>query len=101
MASPLTHARVSTSPPSLLLPNFPPHTGLQPFYAPDLFLCVTDPHRVGHEQSFHPGDVCFRRGQRGSPQSQLQMAGGGSFRPKPVFSSTLPSIYIITRPSFL
>lgn len=31
-----------------------------PFYAPDLYICVTDPHRVGHEQRYHPGDVCFR-----------------------------------------
>ena len=31
-----------------------------PFYKPDLFICVTDPHRVGHEQGFYPGDVCFR-----------------------------------------
>ncbi|EFN59399.1 hypothetical protein CHLNCDRAFT_33851 [Chlorella variabilis] len=31
-----------------------------PFYRPDLFICITDPHRVGHEQRFYPGDVCFR-----------------------------------------
>ncbi|KAL4426373.1 hypothetical protein ABPG77_004667 [Micractinium sp. CCAP 211/92] len=31
-----------------------------PFFKPDLFVCVTDPHRVGHEERFHPGDVCFR-----------------------------------------
>ena len=31
-----------------------------PFYKPDLFICVSDPHRVGHEQRYYPGDVCFR-----------------------------------------
>lgn len=31
-----------------------------PFYKPDLFITVTDPHRVGHETMYHPGDVNFR-----------------------------------------
>lgn len=26
----------------------------------DLWICVTDPHRVGHKSSFHPGDLNFR-----------------------------------------
>ena len=31
-----------------------------PFYVPDLWLCVTDPLRAGHELSYYPGDVNFR-----------------------------------------
>ncbi|GAB4817812.1 hypothetical protein N2152v2_004858 [Parachlorella kessleri] len=31
-----------------------------PFYKPDLWICVTDPHRAGHESSYYPGDVNFR-----------------------------------------
>lgn len=37
-----------------------------PFFKPDLFVCVTDPHRVGHEERFHPGDVCFRQARAGA-----------------------------------
>ncbi|MBS3781087.1 MAG: GTPase [Candidatus Thermoplasmatota archaeon] len=28
-----------------------------PFYRPDLHLVVLDPHRVGHETTYHPGEV--------------------------------------------
>lgn len=31
-----------------------------PFYRPDLFLTVADPHRPGHELLYHPGEVNFR-----------------------------------------
>jgi len=31
-----------------------------PFYKPDLWLVVADPHRPGHESSYYPGDVNFR-----------------------------------------
>jgi predicted GTPase len=31
-----------------------------PFYAPKLHVCVADPHRAGHERSFHPGEANFR-----------------------------------------
>eukprot|EP00877_Chromochloris_zofingiensis_P000184 jgi/Chrzof1/10166/Cz04g31120.t1 len=31
-----------------------------PFYTPDLWIVVTDPHRAGHESSYYPGDVNFR-----------------------------------------
>lgn len=31
-----------------------------PFYKPDLWICVCDPHRAGHEMSYYPGDVNFR-----------------------------------------
>jgi predicted GTPase len=32
-----------------------------PFYVPDLQLVVADPHRAGHEVSYHPGEANFRR----------------------------------------
>lgn len=32
-----------------------------PFYRPDLHICVADPHRAGHETSYHPGEANFRR----------------------------------------
>ncbi len=32
-----------------------------PFYETDLHLCIADPHRPGHETSFHPGEANFRR----------------------------------------
>jgi predicted GTPase len=32
-----------------------------PFYAPDLHICVADPHRPGHESSYFPGEANFRR----------------------------------------
>lgn len=32
-----------------------------PFYAPDLHLVVADPHRAGHELSYHPGEANFRK----------------------------------------
>jgi predicted GTPase len=32
-----------------------------PFYVPDLHICVADPHRAGHESSYHPGEANFRR----------------------------------------
>jgi predicted GTPase len=31
-----------------------------PFYKPDLWIVIADPHRVGHESSYYPGDVNFR-----------------------------------------
>ena len=32
-----------------------------PFYVPDLHVCIADPHRAGHETSYHPGEANFRR----------------------------------------
>ena len=32
-----------------------------PFYKPDLWIAVTDPHRAGHELSFYPGTANFER----------------------------------------
>ncbi len=32
-----------------------------PFYKPDLWIVVTDPHRVGHELDYFPGTENFRR----------------------------------------
>ncbi len=32
-----------------------------PFYRPDLWIAVTDPHRVGHEFDYFPGTVNFER----------------------------------------
>lgn len=32
-----------------------------PFYKSDLEIVVVDPHRPGHEMSYHPGEVNFRR----------------------------------------
>lgn len=34
-----------------------------PFYAPDLEIVVTDPHRAGDETSYFPGEVNLRRAQ--------------------------------------
>jgi predicted GTPase len=31
-----------------------------PFYKPDLMITVTDPHRVGHELSYYPGETTLR-----------------------------------------
>ncbi|HII60857.1 cyclic 2,3-diphosphoglycerate synthase [Pyrococcus horikoshii] len=31
-----------------------------PFYKPDLWIVVTDPHRPGHELTHHPGETNFR-----------------------------------------
>jgi len=31
-----------------------------PFYSPDLMITVTDPHRLGHELSYYPGEVTLR-----------------------------------------
>ena len=31
-----------------------------PFYRPDLHIVVTDPHRAGHESSYHPGETNLR-----------------------------------------
>lgn len=31
-----------------------------PFYKPDLWICVADPHRAGHEAHYYPGDVNMR-----------------------------------------
>ena len=31
-----------------------------PFYVPTLHICVADPHRAGHERSYHPGETNFR-----------------------------------------
>jgi predicted GTPase len=32
-----------------------------PFYKPDLWICVADPHRPGHELQYFPGTVNFER----------------------------------------
>ncbi len=32
-----------------------------PFYRPDLWICVTDPHRPGHGPDYFPGNVNFAR----------------------------------------
>ncbi len=32
-----------------------------PFYRPDLHFVVADPHRAGHELSYHPGEANFRK----------------------------------------
>ena len=32
-----------------------------PFYKPDLWICVADPHRPGHELLYFPGSVNFQR----------------------------------------
>jgi predicted GTPase len=32
-----------------------------PFYRPDLEIVVADPHRPGHERSYHPGEANLRR----------------------------------------
>jgi predicted GTPase len=31
-----------------------------PFVKPDLFICLADPHRAGHELTYHPGETNFR-----------------------------------------
>jgi predicted GTPase len=31
-----------------------------PFYKPDLFITVVDPHRAGHELTYHPGEANLR-----------------------------------------
>ncbi|MBI4181823.1 MAG: GTPase [Candidatus Aenigmarchaeota archaeon] len=31
-----------------------------PFYRPDLWICIADPHRPGHERSYYPGQVNAR-----------------------------------------
>lgn len=31
-----------------------------PFYFPDLHIVITDPHRVGHESKYHPGEANIR-----------------------------------------
>ena len=31
-----------------------------PFYRPDLYIVVLDPHRAGHEMHYHPGEVNLR-----------------------------------------
>ncbi|MGH2710737.1 MAG: cyclic 2,3-diphosphoglycerate synthase [Actinomycetota bacterium] len=33
-----------------------------PFYKPDIHIVVADPHRAGHETTYHPGEANFRRG---------------------------------------
>ncbi len=32
-----------------------------PFFAPDLSICVVDPHRAGHETTYHPGELNLRQ----------------------------------------
>jgi predicted GTPase len=32
-----------------------------PFYVPDLEIVVADPHRAGHERTYHPGEANLRR----------------------------------------
>ena len=39
-----------------------------PFYKPDLWITVTDPHRVGHEFEYFPGTVNFERARCHSHQ---------------------------------
>jgi len=34
-----------------------------PFFQPDYTVCVVDPHRAGHELSYHPGETNVRRAQ--------------------------------------
>src|SRR5436309_10592921 len=34
-----------------------------PFYRPDLEIVVADPHRAGHEMTYHPGETNLRRAQ--------------------------------------
>jgi predicted GTPase len=34
-----------------------------PFYVPDLEIVVADPHRPGHERTYHPGEANLRRAQ--------------------------------------
>ena len=31
-----------------------------PFFAPDLYFVIADPHRPGHEQTYHPGEANLR-----------------------------------------
>lgn len=31
-----------------------------PFFAPDLYFVITDPHRPGHERTYHPGEANLR-----------------------------------------
>ena len=31
-----------------------------PFFKPDLWLTVVDPHRAGHEVAYYPGEANFR-----------------------------------------
>ncbi|MCX7835167.1 MAG: cyclic 2,3-diphosphoglycerate synthase [bacterium] len=31
-----------------------------PFYKPELMICITDPHRPGHETTYHPGETNLR-----------------------------------------
>lgn len=31
-----------------------------PFFKPDLWICVVDPYRAGHELAYHPGETNFR-----------------------------------------
>lgn len=31
-----------------------------PFYTPDLYITIVDPHRPGHEMSYHPGETNLR-----------------------------------------
>jgi predicted GTPase len=31
-----------------------------PFFQPDLYFVIADPHRPGHEQGYHPGEANFR-----------------------------------------
>lgn len=31
-----------------------------PFFKPDLWICIADPHRLGHESRYYPGDLNFR-----------------------------------------
>jgi predicted GTPase len=33
-----------------------------PFFRPDVHIVVADPHRAGHETTYHPGEANFRRG---------------------------------------
>eukprot|EP01106_Pelomyxa_sp_JSP_P014178 TRINITY_DN443_c0_g1_i12.p2 TRINITY_DN443_c0_g1~~TRINITY_DN443_c0_g1_i12.p2 ORF type:complete len:359 (+),score=138.48 TRINITY_DN443_c0_g1_i12:232-1308(+) len=32
-----------------------------PFYQPDMWICIADPFRAGHEETYYPGSVNFRR----------------------------------------
>ncbi len=48
-----------------------------PFYQPDLHITVVDPHRAGHETSYHPGETNLRVGRCGRHQQS-----GHRFAPK-------------------
>jgi hypothetical protein len=72
-----------------------------PFYRPDLFICVTDPHRVGHEQRFYPGDVCFRRGWAGVWAERAGLAAGRTQASLPRLLLPMPLLLVMLPPRLL